>query len=319
MKAVVLLVLALFALQAFASRDAKEAELQFQQFIKNFSRDYKDENEYNYRLGVFLDNLKRIDELNAKKDGATYGITQFADMTQQEFKDKYLMKNLPPLQRGPVAPKVNITAPTSFDWRTRGVVTPVYNQGQCGSCWAFSATENIESRWALAGRSLVSLSMQQIVDCDHTDYGCSGGWPYNAYNYVISAGGMDPLADYPYTAENGQCAFNAGEVVAKISRWEYVTRSMDESQMVNYLVQNGPLSVCVDASNWSYYTGGIYPASNCGLSIDHCVDAVGYNLGQGFWLIRNSWGTSWGIGGYMMLQYGQNACAVAQVVTSSVV
>jgi len=316
MKSVVVLILAMFALTACAELTAFE---QFTHFVKKFDRSYHDEAVFNYRFGVFKDALKRIDELNAKKDGATYGVTQFADMTKKEFEDNYLMKNLPPLARGRVAAKVNLTAPQTFDWRNHGnVVTPVYNQGQCGSCWAFSATENIESRWALAGNALTELSMQQIVDCDTTDSGCDGGWPYNAYAYVISAGGMDPLADYPYTAEDGTCAFNPSEVVAKLSNWEYVTQSQDESAMVNYLVSNGPLSVCVDASSWSYYTGGVYPASSCGTSIDHCVNAVGYNLNSGYWLIRNSWGQSWGISGYMQLQYGQDACAVAQVVTSSI-
>jgi len=314
---VVALILALFALAAFAQLD--HAEVQFTRFIKKFNRNYEDHDEYKYRLGIFKANLKHIDGLNAKKDGATYGITQFTDMTLQEFKDSYLMKNLPPHQPGPVARKLNMTAPQTFDWRSRsGVVTPVYNQGQCGSCWAFSATEAIESRWALAGHGLVELSMQQIVDCDTTDAGCDGGWPYNAYAYVISAGGMDPLSDYPYTAVDGQCAFNAGEFAARLSSWQYVTQSQDEGAMVNYLVQNGPLSVCVDASSWSYYTGGVYPASSCGTSIDHCVQAVGYDLNNGYWIIRNSWGTSWGLSGYMQLQYGQDACAVAQVVTSPI-
>jgi len=312
----VVLLVALFAVNAFAQMSDFE---QFTVFAKQHNKAYKDVQEFNYRFGVFKDALKRIDELNAKQDGATYVITQFADLTQKEFEDGYLMKNLPPIKRGRVARPINATAPQTFDWRNHaGVVTPVYNQGQCGSCWAFSATENVESRWALAGNALTELSMQQIVDCDTTDAGCDGGWPYDAYAYVISAGGMDPLADYPYTAEDGTCAFSASEVVAKLSSWEYVTQSQDETAMVNYLVSNGPLSVCVDASSWSYYTGGVYPASSCGTSIDHCVNAVGYDLNNGFWIIRNSWGQSWGISGYMQLQYGQDACAVAQVVTSSI-
>jgi C1A family cysteine protease len=201
------------------------------------------------------------------------------------------------------------------------VVTPVYNQGQCGSCWAFSATENIESQWALAGNQLTELSMQQIVDCSDWDDGCSGGWPSYAYDYVIDAPGQDPLASYPYTAEDGTCAYNASAVVAKISSWAYTTTDEDEHQMANYLALHGPISVCVDAEEWDSYTGGLFLASSCGTSLDHCVLAVGYNLAANppYWIIRNSWGTDWGIKGYMYLEFGQDACGVATETTSAII
>jgi len=321
MRAVICVLLLACVVAAFASPDVKGQFLAFQQ---KFNKVYASEEEFNTRFSVFQDNLKVIAAKNAKNDGATYGVTQFTDMTKEEFKTQVLMSNMPPLDlsAGPVvAANYSVGAPSSFDWRSRsGVVTPVYNQGQCGSCWAFSATENIESRWALAGNALTSLSMQQIVSCDTTDGGCNGGWPYNAYQYVIGAGGQDSYASYPYTAENTPCQFNPSAIVAKPRSWTYVTQSEDEAQMVNYLYANGPLSVCVDASEWSFYTGGIYPASSCTTSIDHCVDAVGYNLaGSPYWIIRNSWGTDWGLSGYMQLQYCADACAVAQVVTSSVI
>eukprot|EP01087_Luapelamoeba_hula_P001670 TRINITY_DN113_c0_g1_i1.p1 TRINITY_DN113_c0_g1~~TRINITY_DN113_c0_g1_i1.p1 ORF type:complete len:349 (-),score=46.52 TRINITY_DN113_c0_g1_i1:113-1159(-) len=317
MKFVVLLVLALCVASALATPDVKSQFLGFQQ---KFNKVYASEEEFQTRFQIFQDNLKVIAAKNALNNGATYGVTQFTDMTKEEFKATVLMNNLPPLESGDVAPtNYSAGAPTSFDWRSRGgVVTGVYNQGQCGSCWAFSATENVESRWALAGHGLTSLSMQQVVSCDRTDGGCNGGWPYNAYQYLIGAGGQESYAAYPYTAENTPCEFNAGAIVARPRGWQYVTQSRDENQMVNYLYANGPLSVCVDASDWSFYSGGVFPASSCSTSIDHCVDAVGYNLGGSpYWIIRNSWGTSWGIAGYMYLQFGANACAVAQVVTSS--
>jgi len=315
------LLLALVVLLAVSSVLGNQTRRQFADFQRKFEKFYDSPEEHESRFHVFTANLARISELNSRNDGATYGITQFADQTLDEFKNQVLMSNPPPLDRNaPVARMVNASAPSSFNWvgHNPPVVTPVYNQGQCGSCWAFSATENIESRWALAGHPLVSLAMQQIVDCDTTDGGCNGGWPYNAYQYVINAGGMDPLADYPYVAYNEACRFNPSEVVAKITSWQYVTQSQNEQQMVNYLYANGPLSVCVDASSWSFYTGGVYPASSCGTSIDHCVLATGYNIPGGYWIIRNSWGTGWGMAGYMYLQYGADACAVAQVATSSV-
>jgi len=323
MKVQLVLVLLAAALCFVCATQQRPGEVyqKFRDFQTRFGKSYATQEEYHERFLIFAHNLDVIEELNNRKNGATYGITQFTDMTKQEFTTQVLMASPPPLdKKHSVAPLVNATAPSSFNWvgHNPPVVTPVYNQGQCGSCWAFSATENIESRWALKGHPLVSLAMQQIVDCDTTDGGCNGGWPYNAYQYVINAGGMDPLADYPYVAENEACRFNPSEVVAKITSWQYVTQSQNEQQMANYLYANGPLSVCVDASEWSFYTSGIFSASECGTSIDHCVLATGYNIPGGYWIIRNSWGTSWGMSGYMYLQYGADACAVAQVVTSSV-
>jgi len=219
-------------------------------------------------------------------------------------------------------PTMNIVAlPSSFDWNNKaGVVSQVYNQEQCGSCWAFSATETIESVWALAGNSLVSLSEQQIVDCDSTDDGCNGGWPYDAYQYIESAGGQEPLADYPYTAEDGTCAFNGGEVVAKISSWQYVTQSEDENAMQQFVYSNSPISVCVDAEVWQTYTGGVV-GSDCGDSIDHCVQITGWSsqAGVAAWNVRNSWGSDWGNNGYIYVQMGGDNCAIAQVVTVPIV
>lgn len=313
------LLVALFVAVALAS---PKERIQFRSFQEKYNKVYASSEEEEKRFQIFRDNLREIARKNALNNGATFSVNKFADLTKEEFKQQMLMTNLPPLgPKFPVAPtNYSVGAPNSFDWRDRsGVVTPVYNQGQCGSCWAFSATENVESRWALAGNALTQLSMQQVVSCDTTDGGCNGGWPYNAYQYLINAGGQESYSAYPYTAENSPCTFNPSYIVAKPSSWTYVTNNEDESQMVNYLYANGPLSVCVDASEWSSYSGGIFPASGCTTSIDHCVDAVGYNLSQGYWIIRNSWGTDWGLSGYMYLQYGQDACAVAQVVTSSVI
>jgi len=240
-----------------------------------------------------------------------------------EFANTVLMRVHKTGLAGTVAPQMPIRPlPVSFDWRNQGnVVTPVYNQGQCGSCWAFSTTENIESMWALSGKTLTSLAVQQIVDCDTSDGGCGGGNPPTAYQYVISAGGMEPWGDYPYTGVNGNCAFNSADVVETISSWTYVTQSSDETQMQNYLYTNGPLSVCVDASTWQYYNGGIIMAGTCGNSLDHCVMITGYGnqSGTNFWWVRNSWGTDWGQAGYLQVQMGSDVCGIADECTSSIV
>jgi len=322
-------VLVLLCLIGFAFAVQQSVVQQFIAFQHQYNKYYASSEEFQYRLAVFNSNLVRSAELNKKAAGHTqFGVTKFMDMTPEEFRTTVLMSKLPPLadpKKGPYrAENFTNPAPNTFDWRNHSpaVVTPVYNQGQCGSCWAFSATENVESQWALSGRTLASLSQQQVVSCDPYDYGCQGGWPYNAYKYLIGAGGQEYYSDYPYTSgggDTGSCSFNAAYIDAKLSSWVYVTQSQSEPAMVNYLVAHGPLSICVDAEPWQYYNGGVFMASECSTSIDHCVEAIGYNLGAStpYWIVRNSWGTDWGISGYIYLQYGQDTCAMAQVVTNS--
>jgi len=322
MKAIIALLLCLTV--AFAIEQSTVQS--FIEFQHKYGKFYTSAEEFNYRLAVFNSNIKAAAKMQESSNETTFGITKFMDLTPKEFKTIILMSKMPPRENieGHYNPKnATAPAPSSYDWRNRaGVVTPVYNQGQCGSCWAFSATENIESQWALAGHPLESLSMQQVVSCDTTTYGCSGGWTYLAYQYVISAGGIESYSAYPYNSGNGNtgsCEFNRGDVAATLGSWSYVTQNQNEQQMVDYLVSTGPLSICVDAAPWQYYTGGVLLASSCSTSIDHCVEAIGYNLNSNppYWIVRNSWGADWGIAGYIYLQYGQNTCALAEVVTMS--
>jgi C1A family cysteine protease len=172
-------------------------------------------------------------------------------------------------------------------------VTAVKNQGQCGSCWAFSVTENIESMWILAGKanSSIALAPQQIVDCDNSDDGCNGGEPPTAYQYVINAGGLETNESYPYTAEGGSCTFSKSLVVASIASWKYATSSGDETTLQKNLLGYGPLSICLDASNWQDYQSGVLTAWECAWVdiLDHCVQLVGYNsttteYGSPYWI-----------------------------------
>jgi len=202
------------------------------------------------------------------------------------------------------------------------VLTPVYNQEQCGSCWAFSVTENMESMWALSGNTLVSLSMQQVVDCDKVDDGCGGGNPPTAYDYIIKAGGLEYYKDYPYVGINTPCKFNAKDIAATIHKWGYITEKDNETAMMAFTYTTGPPSVCVDASTWSGYEGGIITKdSGCGRAIDHCVQIVGWDTsdaGMAYWVVRNSWGRDWGpYGGFLHVEIGYDVCAIGQEVTSS--
>jgi len=250
-------------------------------------------------------------------------------MTPQEFKNTYLgcrsqnqlqNKTLTSTTTRTVGPEVS---PSSFDWRTssKNILTPVYNQGQCGSCWAFSATESIESQWAMAGNTLVSLSPQQIVDCDTQSDGCGGGWTQNAYETIVSEGGQELWSSYPYTARNGRCQFDKSKVVAHITGYSNVYPN-NENSMASWLAQYGPISICVDASPWNDYNGGVMTAQQCGNNIDHCVLAVGYNTDSNppYWIVRNSWGTDWGVQqGFIYLEFGTNTCDLAYEPTSATV
>jgi len=194
------------------------------------------------------------------------------------------------------------------------MVTPVKDQGQCGSCWAFSVTENIESMYCIKNQmdctSFPPLSPQEIVDCDTSDDGCNGGDPPTAYQFIIQEGGLEDDSDYPYTAQDGTCNFQQNLVKVKITSYQSACQPGDEMTMMTNLVNWGPLSICVYAEPWQDYQGGVLMASDCQGQTDHCVQAVGYDLTQStpFWIVRNSWGADWGENGYIRLQYGKDTC-----------
>jgi len=294
-----LVVVALFAL-ASANLDF----YQFTQFIQDYGKDYHTKEEFDYRFQAFQDNLKKIEKLNAANVEAggepCFGINVFADMPAHEFAQR-LMKNLT-LEH--VAPFHSVAPQADVDWRNSGVITAVKDQGQCGSCWAHSATEAVESYTLLlkAVSSLATLSVQQTTACTYNYNGCNGGWPYDAYVYaVINRGGEDSAADYPYNIPTaGTCKFGTGKAdkpVVSIKNYASVARG----QLATALT-TGPPSVCVAAEAWQTYTGGIL--KSCAGSVDHCVQAVGVggsNTNEPYWIARNSWGTSWGIKGYIYL------------------
>jgi len=297
---------------------------QFSAFERQFNKHYSSAAERAARFSIFKANLERVEKLNKQNGSPAFGVTKFMDLSPEEFRSSYLMPPLD-LEDLPEAPMFNVppittNIPVSFDWtnHTPAVVTPIKNQEQCGSCWAFSATEEVESLWALAGNTLVELAPQQIVDCDKGDSGCNGGWPYGAYAYLIQCGGQEPESDYPYTGVNGKCTFNSADIAASISGWKYVSKAAgdENSTMLPFVYTTAPLSVCVDASTWSYYNGGVL--KTCGDSIDHCVQITGFDTidDTPVWVVRNSWGTDWGVGGFIYVPRNKNMCAIAQVATT---
>jgi len=308
----------------------KDTFVEFVEFAKKYGKSYGSVGEMVYRLRVFKINVVkalRMNEESQKIGGAKFGVTKFSDLTDEEFKSKYLMRKMPSIPKEKMYPNylesnrsiMNLPPggpPAQFDWRNHnGAVTGVYNQGSCGSCWAFSATENHESRFALQhNRGVQSLSVQQILDCDDpSQYGCNGGWPYQAWEYIQSQGGQDSLQCYPYEGIDDNCRWNPSCNSANIVSWTWVFPH-NEYQMLLWVLGNSPLSICVDASQWSSYSGGIVASSQCRQQTDHCVLITGWNMNSNppYWIVRNSWGTDWGDGGYIYLQYNANTCALAQ-------
>jgi len=301
-----------------------DADAHWKTFVHKHQKKYSGD-EAATRFSIFRANLELIDSMNQEDPTATFGITKFTDLTSVEFSNTHLMPNYKPAfseSKYEVVASVNGDLPTSFDWRDKNAVTPVKDQGQCGSCWAFSATEEIESQWILKGHAAVDLAPQQIVDCDKSDGGCSGGDTPTAYEYVIKAGGIEYEADYPYKAKDEKCNFKSSAVAVNITSWKYVVKKKNETEMQSALYNAGPLSICVDAEPWQHYTNGIL-SKNCGQKLDHCVELVGYGVDDDatlFWNIRNSWGTSWGESGYIRVERDhKNLCGVANEVTVAVI
>lgn len=315
----VLAALAIVAAASAATLFSENSDVQqymWETFKKEHGKSYGTVAEDSHRFSVFLENLKIADQRNEaeRKAGgsAVHGVTKFFDLSSDEFKAHFLTAH--PEMKSQNPKKVTMDKPPSttsglVDWS--GVyTTPVKNQGYCGSCWAFSATEQIESdSMRTLGTSYV-LSPEQITQCTTTSYGCNGGWTESAYTYVKNAGGIETESAYPYTSyygTTGTCHSDASQYVIGVNGYYTVS---GESSMASYVQSTGPLSVCLDASNWNSYTGGIMYA--CGQSVDHCVQAVGVDTSGSspYWKVRNSWGTSWGESGYIRLAYGQNTCDI---------
>jgi len=300
---------------------------EFLGFITKYNKNYATQEEFQKRFQIFQDNILYAATLSEADPLARYGITKYMDLSREEFAGSYLIRNFTsPKMEGkdyPVLPQIHAATrqlPANFDWNSKGMVTGVYDQGSCGSCWAFSTTENVESMWAIAGGSLENLSMQQLVDCaGNGDEGCNGGNPPWTYPY-IETHGLDTESCYPYTGVTGSCHYSSGCVGAKIANWGYVTTTDNEAYMMDWIYQYGPPSVCVDATEWQYYTGGII-TGNCGNTIDHCVQVTGWATIDGVtaWIVRNSWGTDWGYSGYLYIEVGGDICDIGNEVSSSVI
>jgi len=306
----------MFAVLLFASSVASTSL--FSQYVSQYGRKYDSVLELTRAIECFETNQRTIDRLNSL-GGARHGWNEFTDVCADEFKTRHNLVVTPEFlaARRPIAPftAAQVANTTdSVDWRTKGAVSAIKDQARCGSCWAFSSTGNMEGQDFLATNNLKSLSEEELVACSHAgNAGCQGGLMDTAFKWVIANKGIDSESDYPYTSGTGTTApcqnAKLSNVVAKFSSFNDLPN--DEVQMRTWLSTNGPIAIAVDASNgWQTYKSGIVDKCK-GTALDHGVLLVGYGTDAtagDFWIVKNSWGLSWGEQGYIRLQFGTNQC-----------
>ncbi|CAA7047467.1 unnamed protein product [Microthlaspi erraticum] len=300
-----------------------------QQWMIQFSRVYNDDLEKQMRLKVFEKNLKFIENFN-NNGNQTYklGVNEFTDWTEEEFLATHTGLN-----------SINLTSPSEQvdetisswnwnvsnvvaarkDWTKEGAVTPVKSQGGCNACWAFSAIAAVEGLTKIARGNLISLSEQQLVDCDRSrNYGCKGGSMEEAFRYMAQSGGVSSENAYPFQVKDGTCRSSIKPVM-KIRGFQRVPQNNEHALL--QAVSKQPVSVSIDASAASFfhYAGGVYNARDCGANVNHAVTFVGYGTseqGIKYWLAKNSWGKTWGENGFIRLrrdvEWPQGMCGIAQ-------
>jgi len=296
----------------------EEYQLLFTRFMTQYNKKYTHDTFF-YRYTVFKANMDKIYLANKQNHTYKLGMNEMGDMTHAEFKATKLgykrIDRSYARAKNSAGPHQHVKAPQTVDWRSKGAVTPIKNQQQCGSCWAFSTTGSVEGAAAIASGKLVSLSEQQLVDCSGAqgNQGCEGGLMDQAFQYIISNNGITTESNYPYTAQDGTCNNQAaGQVATTIGGYTDVP-SMNEAALVA-AVAVGPVSVAIEADQacFQFYSGGVLSDPSCGTNLDHGVLAVGYDQtgSQPYWIVKNSWGTSWGESGYIQMAMGMDECGI---------
>jgi cathepsin F len=311
----------------------------YQKFMQKYEKTYGSLQELNERFMNFVENYKQLQEkkqvvLSAGENDQTVndedrlelGVSPFFDLSDEEYEKQFLTLKVPKeelLKSQTPAPDAFVTSapsesdnlrhlasiPTSFDWRTKGAVGVVKNQGACGSCYTFAVAANLEGQYLLKNGKLVNLSEQHIMNCDNLDYGCNGGLMANTFKSIKSFrnGGVPLTSSVKYIARKSTCSSTATPI-AKVSGYKFAG-STDGATIASFLVNTGPLAVALNANLLKYYRSGVavYSNSQCNPNgLNHAVTMVGYGVSgtTKYWIIKNSWGASWGENGYFRMAWG---------------
>lgn len=281
----------------------------FESWTSRHGKIYETIEEKLLRFEVFKDNLKHIDDRNKVVSNYWLGLNEFSDLSHQEFKNKYLGLKVDLSQRRESSEEEftyrDVDLPKSVDWRKKGAVTPVKNQGQCGSCWAFSTVAAVEGINQIVTGNLTSLSEQELIDCDTTyNNGCNGGLMDYAFSFIVKNGGLHKEEDYPYIMEESTCEMKK-EVTDVVTINGYHDVPQNNEQSLLKALANQPLSVAIEASgrDFQFYSGGVFDG-HCGSELDHGVSAVGYGTSKGldYIIVKNSWGAKWGEKGFIRMK-----------------
>ncbi|XP_058221112.1 cysteine proteinase mucunain-like [Rhododendron vialii] len=295
-------------------RSDDEVASMFESWLVSHGKNYNALGEKEKRFQIFKHNLRFIDEHNAENRSYKLGLNRFADLTNEEYRSKYLGAKAGSGRRLTATKtsdryvvKDGESLPDAVDWREKGAVVDVKDQGSCGSCWAFSTIAAVEGVNQIVTGDLISLSEQELVECDNMyNEGCDGGLMDYAFEFIINNGGIDSEADYPYNARDGKCDLSRKNAkVVTIDSYEDVPAN--DEKALQKAVASQPVSVAIEAGGmtFQFYESGVY-TGKCGTALDHGVTAVGYGTDDGadYWIVKNSWGSSWGESGYIRMERG---------------
>ncbi|KAK8515456.1 hypothetical protein V6N13_139565 [Hibiscus sabdariffa] len=301
--------------------------ISFARFAYKHGKKYESAEEMKLRFQIFKENLDFIRNTNKKGLSYTLGVNQFADWSWEEFQKHRLgaAQNCSATLKGNHQ-LTDAVLPESKDWRETGIVSPVKDQGHCGSCWTFSTTGALEAAYHQAFGKGISLSEQQLVDCAgaFNNFGCHGGLPSQAFEYIKYNGGLETEEAYPYTGKDGVCKFSAENVGVNVIDSVNITMG-SEDELKHAVAFVRPVSVAFQViPSFRLYKSGVFSNDTCGSTsqdVNHAVLAVGYGVENGvpYWLIKNSWGANWGDNGYFKMEMGKNMCGVSTCASYPVV
>lgn len=307
----------LFAFAFSSINLSPNEEKSFLSWMRNANKLYIGD-EYHFRLGIFLSNLKYVHDHNSNPNKKfKLGMNHLSVLTQSEYYSLlgYKSLNSGNLQKSTI--KSSYKRSEEIDWRTKGAVTAIKNQGDCASCWAFSTIQNCESAEFLKYNVLYTFSEQSLVDCVTTCQGCEGGYPYLAFEHIINKcdGKVMLQSDYPYTATTETCKYDASKSFGHFTKYIRI-ESKNEEDLAAKCEQYGPISIGIDSHHLSFnlYSGGIYDEPECiPTFLNHGVGLVGYGSENevAYWIVKNSFGTEWGESGYIRMIRGTNQCGEA--------